>query len=207
MFTFFGDVDVVFTDDTRGVGAGAFVDADPLVRGVCEACHGYPAGSGPHTLSSGMPACTVCHQHDAGFVLRFDCANKGDGNADCHIEAQTGFMTGIDGKECLINWLVSTAPPPPRMRLVGQEGIVDVLWDNFSETTPDLRLNVIDIESYRIWRADNWTRPLGTDVNTGPGSNLWMLLAEFDQPRNGIGSGTGLDDIRCKLPSGTIVSN
>ena len=117
-------------------------------------------------------------------------------NADCLIEQQTGFPTGELGKECLIHWLVSTAPPPPRMRLVGRENQIDVLWDNFSETTPDLRLNVIDFESYRIWRADNWKRPLGTDVNTGPGSNLWMLLAEFDLPRNIVGSNTGIDQVR-----------
>lgn len=117
-------------------------------------------------------------------------------NADCKVEEQTGFPTGIDGQECLINWLVGTAPPPPRMRIVASENKIDILWDNLSETTPDLRLNVKDFESYRIWRADNWTRPLGTDVNTGPGSNLWMLLSEFDLPKNQIGSDTGLDNIR-----------
>jgi hypothetical protein len=117
-------------------------------------------------------------------------------NGDCPLEEQTGIRTGIEGKECLIHWLVSTAPPPPRMRLVASENRVDILWDNFSELSPDLRLNVIDYESYRIWRADNWTRPFGTDVNTGPGSELWMLLAEFDLPRNGIGSDTGLESIR-----------
>ncbi len=85
---------------------------------------------------------------------------------------------------------------PRRMRLVATENRVDILWNNFSELSPDLRLNVIDFESYRIWRADNWTRPFGTDVNTGPGSELWMLLAEFDLPRNGIGSDTGLESVR-----------
>jgi hypothetical protein len=132
------------------------------------------------------PACWVTPRADeCGWI-----------NADCRLEEQTGFRTGIDGKECNIHWLVSTAPPPPRMRLVASENRVDVLWDNFSEITPDLRLNVIDFESYRIWRADNWTRPLGTDRNTGPGSELWMLLQEFDLPKNDIGSDTGLESIR-----------
>jgi hypothetical protein len=117
-------------------------------------------------------------------------------NADCQMEDQTGFPTGVEGNECLIHWLVSSAPPPPHMRLVAREHQVDILWDNMSETTPDLRLNVRDFESYRIWRADNWTRPLGTNVRTGPAGNLWMLMAEFDVPRNRIGADTGLDVIR-----------
>ena len=117
-------------------------------------------------------------------------------NADCKLEEQTGFPTGIEGRECNIRWLVSTAPPPPRMRLVAAENRVEILWDNLSESTPDLRLNVHDFESYRIWRADNWTRPLGTSVRTGPGASLWMLLAEYDLPRNGIGADTGLEAIR-----------
>jgi hypothetical protein len=57
---------------------------------------------------------------------------------------------------------------------------VHVFWDNESETTPDVRLNTIDFESYRIWRADNWTRPFGSSLENGPGSNLWQLVAEYD---------------------------
>jgi hypothetical protein len=129
----------------------------------------------------------------SGTVLPDGCRYV---NADCRQEAQTGFKTGIDGKECLIHWLIGTAPPPPKMRLLPRESEVDLIFDNRSETTPDLRLNVIDFESYRIWRADNWKRPFGTDVTTGPGSALWMLLAEYDVPRNNIGSDSGFDDIR-----------
>lgn len=129
--------------------------------------------------------CRVTVQNECVFV-----------NADCELEAETGEQTGIDGKECLIHWLIGTAPPPPNLRLIAREGQVDILWDNRSETTPDLRLAEIDFESYRIWRADNWTRPFGTDVNTGPGGDLWALMAEYDLPSNGIGSDTGLESIR-----------
>jgi len=116
-------------------------------------------------------------------------------NADCEFERLTEFPTGVEGKECLIHWLVSTAPPPPSMRLQASENRVDILWDNASETAPDLRTNILDFESYRIWRAEHWTRPLGTDVRTGPASNLWMLLAEYDLQHNGIGADTGLQSL------------
>jgi hypothetical protein len=117
-------------------------------------------------------------------------------NADCEYEEFTNQVTGDEGKECLVHWLIGTAPPPPRMRLHASENRVDVMWDNFSEITPDLRINVIDFESYRVWRADNWTRPFGTDVFTGPGAGLWMLMAEYDLPQNNIGSDVGLESIR-----------
>jgi hypothetical protein len=159
----------------------------------------WPVGESP-TLGNvdwceSHAECEFAPQADPNcwVVLREECEYI---NADCKIEEQTGFDTGTNGRECLIRWLVGTAPPPPRMRLVTSENKIEVSWNNLSETTPDLRLNVKDFESYRVWRADNWDRPLGTDVATGPGSSLWMLLAEFDLPLNNIGSDTGLDDVR-----------
>ncbi len=67
---YFGAVDVVFTDNTVGVGPGAFVDPDPAIRGICEACHDYPSDEllvPPHTLDGTMPVCTQCHEHQHGF--------------------------------------------------------------------------------------------------------------------------------------------
>jgi predicted CXXCH cytochrome family protein len=64
-------VNIVLTNDTIGVGPGAFVDPDPNVDGICEACHDYPAnvpGMIPqHTLDGSMPACTQCHTHARAF--------------------------------------------------------------------------------------------------------------------------------------------
>jgi hypothetical protein len=159
----------------------------------------------------------VCGPDLAGTVVRFDgcdstCADTPRNNtrcwglvpdegcvwvnADCELEETVNVPTGVEGKECLIHWLIGSAPPPPRMRLVARERQIDILWDNRSETTPDLRLDVVDFESYRIWRADNWTRPFGSDVGTGPAADLWMMLAEYDVARNGIGSDTGLEALR-----------
>jgi hypothetical protein len=112
------------------------------------------------------------------------------------IDSDCNPTTGVNGNECLLRWLISTAPEPPNMRLLAKENEVDILWDNRSETIPDPMLNVTDFESYRIWRADNWRRPIGSDADIGPGANLWMLLAEFDLPGNGIGGDTGLEGIR-----------
>ena len=93
---------------------------------------------------------------------------------------QKAGCTGLDGNESQVNWLVGMAPPPPGLRLWPTDNRVHVYWNNESETTPDVRLGAIDFESYRIWRADNWTRPFGSSIENGPGSNLWQLIAEYD---------------------------
>jgi hypothetical protein len=126
--------------------------------------------------------------------------------------AQKAGCTGVDGNETQINWLVGMAPPPPGMRLWPTDNSVHVYWDDESETTPDIRLGAIDFESYRIWRADNWTRPFGSSLENGPGSNLWQLVAEYDVVdsfevdielddttivrRLALGRNTGLEPIR-----------
>jgi hypothetical protein len=90
------------------------------------------------------------------------------------------FMTGVDGKETQVNWLVGSAPPPPNMRIVPGDGKVTLIWDDFSETTPDVSTLEFDFEGYRVWRADGWDRPFGTTANTGPNKELWQLLEERD---------------------------
>ncbi len=175
---------------------GAYLDCDenPLtgVEGR-ETALCPPNFSGQFRKNACDSVCTANPAPECFVTVRDSCKFI---NADCEQEKDSGEETGIEGKECLIHWLIGTAPPPPSMRLIAKENEVDILWDNRSETTPDLRLAVVDFESYRVWRADNWTRPFGTDVNTGPGGDLWALMAEFDLPHNNIGSDTGLDPIR-----------
>lgn len=129
-------------------------------------------------------------------------------NADCRNELElwtnpvcprgdatfSDYQTGVDGKETQIHWLVGTAPPPPNLRLIPGDGKITILWDNFSEITPDVSTLQIDFEGYRIWRADGWDRPLGTSILTGPSRDLWQLLEERDLV-NGI-----LPDIDFKKP-------
>jgi hypothetical protein len=106
------------------------------------------------------------------------------------------FRTGINGQETQIFWIVGTAPPPPSMRLdaANAEGVA-VYWDNFSETQPDVKTQEFDFEGYRVFRADDWDRPLGTSAQNGPPADLWKLLFEVDV-RNAFGEDTGLDRLR-----------
>ena len=50
-----------------------------------------------------------------------------------------------------------------------------------------MKTQEFDFEGYRVWRADNWDRPLGTlGRRTGPPADLWKLLFEADV-RNDFG--------------------
>jgi hypothetical protein len=88
--------------------------------------------------------------------------------------------TGINGLDTQIHWLVGMAPPPPGMRIWASDSRVHVFWNDTPEHTPDIRLNEIDFESYKLWRADNWDRPFGSSLENGPASSLWQLVAEYD---------------------------
>jgi len=92
----------------------------------------------------------------------------------------TAGCTGVNGLESQIHWLVGMAPPPPGLRLWSTDSRVHVFWDDSSEHSKDIRLQEIDFESYRVWRADNWDRPFGSSVINGPESNLWQMISEFD---------------------------
>lgn len=112
----------------------------------------------------------------------------------------TNACTGVGGNETQINWLVGMAPPPPGLRLWPTDSRVHVYWDDKSEVTADIRLQQVDFESYRIWRADNWDRPFGSSVINGPESALWQMIAEYDLVNSfvntrQVGSTTQLDTL------------
>ncbi|MFH1845906.1 MAG: hypothetical protein ABIF77_22205 [bacterium] len=99
-------------------------------------------------------------------------------------EQARGGCTGVGGREGQVNWIVGLAPPPPGMRVWPTDNSAHVYWNNESEITKDIRLNTVDFESYRLWRADNWSRPFGSSAENGPSSDLWQLIAEFDLINN-----------------------
>ena len=43
-----------------------------------------------------------------------------------------------------------------------------LIWDNLSEIARDAMTQKIDFEGYQVWRADEWHRPLGTTIASGP---------------------------------------
>jgi hypothetical protein len=106
------------------------------------------------------------------------------------------FMTGIGGAETQVFWIVGTAPPPPHMRVddTSKSGVT-IYWDNFSETQPDVKSLAFDFEGYRVYRADNWHRPIGSSAANGPSSDLWKQLFQADVV-DALGDDTGLNAYR-----------
>ena len=117
-----------------------------------------------------------------------DCGfEAGRGASECFDAAgqrpadQLIGCTGVNGREANVTWWVEALPaPPPHMRLWETHDRVHLFWDSRSERSVDPNSGLSNFEAYGLWRADRWTRPPGTSIATGPGSNLWSLLTEFD---------------------------
>ncbi len=92
------------------------------------------------------------------------------------------YYTGTYGREGRVPWVSSgeVPPTPPNMRLVPGHNQVEIFWDDLSEYDPDYLRNVIDFESYRIWRVADWTRPPGTEPDAAPTSDKWAMIEEYD---------------------------
>jgi len=132
-----------------------------------------------HCMYVNADICDECAR-----VNGWDCrANLSLGNWACWNppEWMKGACTGIDGKETPVPWAVDNAPPPaPSLRIVPGDGHVELFWDDRSERARDDITDIVDFESYRVWRADNWDRPPGSSERTGPPRTSWHLLQEYD---------------------------
>jgi hypothetical protein len=150
------------------------------------------------TCKFGVTGTPVNWQSKEPIWINNDCAREELYRSACGYSPadSSKFMTGINGQETQVHWIVGTAPPPPSMRIDASaaEG-VGLYWDNFSETVPDVKTQVFDFEGYRVWRADDWNRPLGTSVSNGPAHELWKLLFEADIINN-FREDTGLAQFR-----------
>lgn len=95
---------------------------------------------------------------------------------DCTwFDLDCNYCTGVPGL-VLKRWSASAPPPNPQLEAGGGNRQVRLAWDNRSEYTPDPAKGTFDFVGYKIWKAANWTRPVGS---TGPGDDLWALLATY----------------------------
>jgi hypothetical protein len=97
-------------------------------------------------------------------------------DATTWFDLDCNFCTGTVGLGQR-RWLAAAPPPAPRTRFTPGNQEITLEWDNRSEYTADPSSGLLDFKSYRIWKASNFTRPVGT---SGPGDELWSLLAEFE---------------------------
>ena len=90
------------------------------------------------------------------------------------------------------------APPnSPRVKVIPGDKVVDIYWDNSSETSVDPISNLKDFEGYRIYG----TQP-GFDLTQAQNilADL-ILLGDFDKPDDAIGYNTGFGHIRLPQPT------
>jgi hypothetical protein len=86
----------------------------------------------------------------------------------------------------------------PVVQLLPVDDAVIIRWNNASELVPDPFSKRYDFAGYRIWKAEQWERPVGS---TGPQPELWSLLAEYRLPKY-IDGGTGQKDLNLALNPG-----
>ena len=69
----------------------------------------------------------------------------------------------------------------PAVQLIPRDNAVIIRWNNASELVADPFSKKYDFAGYRIWKAEQWVRPVGS---TGPAPELWSLLAEYRLPQH-----------------------
>src|SRR5258706_1276992 len=65
---------------------------------------------------------------------------------------------------------------PDRQFVPAGDGAITLAWNNLSEGSADPQSRVFAFPGSKIWKAANWTRPVGS---AGPNDDDWSLLGEF----------------------------
>jgi hypothetical protein len=146
---------VAITEPTCDTPAGRaqYVDFD------CDACTGV---DGKETAVRWRGASTPpCPQVLVQYPLdeRYPCE-------ELKIDEQTGLLT----KKKIRIPAVQLTPV--------NEGVI-IRWNNAAELVPDPFSKRYDFAGYRIWKAEQWERPVGS---TGPQPERWSLLGEYRLP-------------------------
>ncbi len=76
-----------------------------------------------------------------------------------------------------VSALYNYSDSPDRVIPAGDKRVT-LSWDNLSEVTPDPKTNRFDFRGYKVWKAADWQRPVGS---AGPSDDDWALLGEFRQ--------------------------
>jgi hypothetical protein len=155
------------------------IEAVKTYRGTYEVRQGLPVPGpedfGRETMLVADPGMTLrladCHDDSSGATreVKDDPAQPTWFDFDCN------YCTGV-AENILKRWVASAPPPNPQQETLPSDRSITLLWDNRSEYTPDPAKGFYDFKGYKIWKAANWTRPVGS---TGPSDDLWALLATY----------------------------
>ena len=203
---FAGDYQLLLADRFPG-GSGALVSKYPSLDNayaIQVAAEGiYELRSDWPWLTNGHGRETPVHPTAGeGAITAADCRDEGTrtvtftGPVDW-FDFDCNYCTGAyDNRRKLgmfhRNWNADAPPPNPNLNVAAQHNYSDnptrivpagdnqvtVAWDNISEVTPDPKSGWLDFRGYRVWKAANWQRPVGS---AGPSDNDWALLGEFRQ--------------------------
>ena len=122
--------------------------------------------------------CDECSRYNG---YRCTATRPGYYNCSRNNGRSRGACTGMFGRESRIPWVAGESlPPPPWLRVVPRDRAMEIYWDDRSEHERDEITGELDFESYRVWRADEWDRPVGTNESTGPPVGSWELISEYD---------------------------
>ena len=171
------------------------------------------------------------------FTMNEQCGIDGrtvivDDRQTYWFDLDCNYCTGIwnPGRGGLFHKTWNTASPPPsplanasvlynftdnpdRKYVPGGNRQVLVAWDNLSEISADpAPPNAFDFRGYKVWKAADWTRPVGSP---GPAEEDWALIAEFRLFDYVAPSGAPIESNLLKTPRpcefpppiGTVVSD